>query len=318
MPIHFDKAEKRWRFSFNRIIAGQRHRATKLLPVGWSKAKAQEYEQKETARLFSLANGKSSHRRTIEEAIEIYCSERLPELKSGENQLREYAQCYWVYEGKFIDELPEVVATYRKESGLSPATIKIRMAYVRSACRYAYKFHKFCDHDPAERVNMPTVNNARQVYASRKEVLQIARAIKWRSIRAAFLIAFYSGMRLAEILRADIKDGMFQLKDTKNGDPRTIPIHYRLAWCVKHMPIQPARSTVQQHIKRAMLVCGHTDLHFHDMRHSAASEMINADVDLYTVGGVLGHKSAQSTKRYSHLATATLALAVAKIGRKKI
>ena len=44
--------------------------------------------------------------------------------------------------------------------------------------------------------------------------------------------------------------------------------------------------------------------------------MINAGVDLYTVGGVLGHKSAVSTKRYSHLATKTLKSAVALVGKK--
>ena len=54
----------------------------------------------------------------------------------------------------------------------------------------------------------------------------------------------------------------------------------------------------------------------HDLRHSAASAMINAGVDLYTVGGVLGHQSATSTKRYSHLATSTLAAAVSMIGKK--
>ena len=44
--------------------------------------------------------------------------------------------------------------------------------------------------------------------------------------------------------------------------------------------------------------------------------MINSKVDLYTVGAVLGHKSAASTKRYSHLATETIGQAVAKIGKK--
>jgi hypothetical protein len=44
--------------------------------------------------------------------------------------------------------------------------------------------------------------------------------------------------------------------------------------------------------------------------------MINAGVDLYTVGGMLGHKSAISTKRYSHLATQTLQSAVALVGKK--
>ncbi|KXJ63044.1 hypothetical protein AXY46_03230 [Achromobacter xylosoxidans] len=41
-------------------------------------------------------------------------------------------------------------------------------------------------------------------------------------------------------------------------------------------------------------ILGH--LRFHDLRHSAASEMINVNkVDLYTTGAVLGHKSAAST-----------------------
>lgn len=57
-------------------------------------------------------------------------------------------------------------------------------------------------------------------------------------------------------------------------------------------------------------------VHFHDLRHSSASEMINAGVSLFTVGRVLGHRSAQSTARYSHLTHDTLADAVGKIGRR--
>ncbi|WP_369823775.1 tyrosine-type recombinase/integrase [Collimonas sp. OK242] len=57
-------------------------------------------------------------------------------------------------------------------------------------------------------------------------------------------------------------------------------------------------------------------LHFHDLRHSAASSMINEGVDLYTVGAVLGHKSPSSTKRYAHLATESLREAIGRIGQK--
>ena len=45
-------------------------------------------------------------------------------------------------------------------------------------------------------------------------------------------------------------------------------------------------------------------------------ELINAGVDLFTVGRVLGHKDPRSTQRYSHLAIDTLTAAVGKIGRK--
>lgn len=52
------------------------------------------------------------------------------------------------------------------------------------------------------------------------------------------------------------------------------------------------------------------DLRIHDLRHSAASFMINAGVDLFAVGKVLGHASYQSSQRYSHLANDTLLAAV--------
>ena len=55
----------------------------------------------------------------------------------------------------------------------------------------------------------------------------------------------------------------------------------------------------------------------HDLRHSAASFMINAGVDLFAVGRVLGHADHKSTMRYSHAADATLQ-AVVTAGAAKL
>ena len=52
------------------------------------------------------------------------------------------------------------------------------------------------------------------------------------------------------------------------------------------------------------------------LRHSTAIEMINAGIALNTVGEVLGHRSAASTRRYAHLQTAALKGALATVGRK--
>lgn len=41
-----------------------------------------------------------------------------------------------------------------------------------------------------------------------------------------------------------------------------------------------------------------------------APSMINAGIDLYAVGRILGHADHQSTMRYSHLANETLMAAV--------
>jgi site-specific recombinase XerD len=55
---------------------------------------------------------------------------------------------------------------------------------------------------------------------------------------------------------------------------------------------------------------GLTNLRIHDLRHSAASFMINSGMDLFAVGKVLGHADYKSTMRYSHLANETLLSAV--------
>lgn len=68
--------------------------------------------------------------------------------------------------------------------------------------------------------------------------------------------------------------------------------------CIKH-PWDTARDAA-----------GLAGLHMHDLRHSAASFMINAGIDLFAVGKVLGHADHQSTMRYSHLANDTLMQAV--------
>ena len=52
-----------------------------------------------------------------------------------------------------------------------------------------------------------------------------------------------------------------------------------------------------------------------DTADEIRAKCADAGVPLYTVGAVLGHKSAASTKRYSHHATASLRAAIGRIGK---
>jgi integrase len=41
-------------------------------------------------------------------------------------------------------------------------------------------------------------------------------------------------------------------------------------------------------------------MHFHDLRHTAATMMVVSGVDLVTVKEILGHSSIEMTMRYAH------------------
>ncbi|MBU4609191.1 site-specific integrase [Achromobacter sp. GG226] len=321
MPIYREKTRGRFIFEFDRQIGGQRVRARKLLPKTWTQAQADTFDRQESARLYAIGTSVQRPEHLIEDAVAVYLKERAPRLKSGDNIARELAQMYWAYKGRPLSALTEACRFYSakavKDDGapLSPATLRNRIRYLTSACRYAWRHHSMCEHDPAAGVPVPHVSNERQHYVSRQEMLMLVRHCTNLKARKAIRVAFYSGMRLSEILRAVPRANGFHLQDTKNGAPRIVPIHPRIAFCARRMPTGP-NITIQRAFERARTRAGLPHVHFHDLRHSAASELINAGVDLYTVGRVLGHKDPRSTQRYSHLAVDTLAAAIGKIGGK--
>ena len=75
---------------------------------------------------------------------------------------------------------------------------------------------------------MPQIRNERQQYLDRTQAIPLSRAIM-RKTRGAALTAFYSSMRLAEIMRAVANEDSFVLADAKNDMPRIVPIHRKVA-----------------------------------------------------------------------------------------
>lgn len=316
MPIYRDKATGRWRFDFDYRIHGRRVRRRVLLPAGWTRAQAEAYDRQEGAALHAIASGIAKPRHDIDAAVRRYVRERLPALKAGANTERELEATRDWWTGRPIEKLHDVCAEYAADQrgALSPATIANRIAYLRAACRWAWRVHGMADADPGARVVQPAVRNARDVTVTRAQMIDLARACRHRGVRAVIRIAYWTGMRVGEILAARRAGGAFVLADTKNGSPRIVPALPIISTAMR-VPM-PRRSEIDYYWPLARTDCKLEHVRLHDLRHSAATAMVNAGVDLATVGAVLGHKSHASTKRYAHHGTQRLADALATIRRR--
>lgn len=84
---------------------------------------------------------------------------------------------------------------------------------------------------------------------------------------------------------------------------------------IRGNPYRVVRNSFEMACKRA----GIKDFHFQDLRHTFASHLVIAGVDITTVKELLGHKSLTMTLRYAHLSPAhkikALKLLEGKLGK---
>jgi len=200
-------------------------------------------------------------------------------------------------------------------TSLTPATINRRLAILRAATRWAWKQGLVTD-NLAGRVPRLREENARQVYLTAAQIKKLAMAAPSETCRAAIMIAAYTGLRASELIgqRAVIgSKGSLMVATSKPGKPRVVPVGTPALPYLSALPLGLSYRRLIGQFWEARKAAGMEHVHFHDLRHSTASMLINAGVDLYTVGAILGHSSPMTTKRYAHLAQSTLNKAMRKL-----
>jgi site-specific recombinase XerD len=80
----------------------------------------------------------------------------------------------------------------------------------------------------------------------------------------------------------------------------------------KGVPVHDIRKSYSTALEKS----GITNFRFHDLRHTFASRLVMAGVDLNTVRELLGHKDMTMTLRYAHLAQSHKQRAVDLLGKK--
>jgi integrase len=215
-------------------------------------------------------------------------------------------------------ELQDWQALKRQKN--KPATVNRIMCRLRNMFNKAVEW-ELLDESPMERLKFLLENNARLRYLSMEECDKLIQACIVPHMGAMVTLALHTGMRLGEIFNLksgdlDFTTGSIVIRDSKNGQPRHIPMDSTVRDLLSgYIPtsespyIFPSASggrlnTVQKAFRNARTRAEMPGLHFHDLRHTFASQWVMSGGDLYVLKDILGHKSIVMTQRYAHLSPA--------------
>lgn len=189
--------------------------------------------------------------------------------------------------------------------------------------------------NPCREIELEKVRNARVRFlteAECKRLLRVSRLSPWPKLYLLILLGIVTGARRSELMGLRYRDislttGTAHLPDTKNGDPRVLPLTAPVIAEIKRFgrPASPdhllfGRSAYPNrpfHFQKAWLKAladaRIEDFRFHDLRHTCASYLAQNGGGLHDIANVLGHRQLDVTRRYAHLTIDNKAALVGRV-----
>src|SRR5262249_17718868 len=189
--------------------------------------------------------------------------------------------------------------------------------------------------NPAAWVKKPNPENERDRIATANEWERLRQAAA-PHLRRFITVAYDLGPRRGELMKlewsdVDMQHREFKLRETKNGEPRIVPMTpevykvFKELWQERRLdtqraflyegkPIKSLRTAYLAACRRAGIAAtGPDGLRLHDFRHTASTNFRRAGVDTMTAMKIVGHKSEKMHRRYNQIAPEDLHQAASKV-----
>jgi integrase len=216
---------------------------------------------------------------------------------------------------------PQLVETYianRKMDGVGNRTINIELTCFKCHLRMAERWD-WLARNPFRFVRLLNEGPFRARYCSREELgCLLQSSPPWLQEVVRFAVS--TGMRRGEIAslrweQVKLAEGLVVLEETKTGQTRGVPLNETAQHILRYRPKRigcpyvfwnpetgKPWADITHVFGKACRRAGIVGLRFHDLRHTCASYMVQAGVELQVVKEILGHKDLRMTLRYAHLA----------------
>ncbi|MBF0467192.1 MAG: tyrosine-type recombinase/integrase [Nitrospirae bacterium] len=204
-----------------------------------------------------------------------------------------------------------------------PTTINIELRHIKAAFSKAVEW-EYLKENPFMGYSQLKYHHEHIRFLKSNEIDKIFNAIgDNQRDRLVFALYVYTGGRREEINQlqwSDIRDGCIHFK-RKHYKVTAIPVHHILQAIIDELPPNRVGRVITgisapemaRKVKSYLNQCGLGQFRCHDLRHTFASHLVMAGVDITTVSKLLGHTSISTTQIYAHLSNKHLQDAIAKL-----
>jgi integrase len=219
---------------------------------------------------------------------------------------------------------------------VSPVSVNIELRTLRAALYTALRWGLMAE-NPFKKVPLVHIPEQQPTYLSKEEFQTLLSVVREPWLREIFLIAVCTGLRRGELLNLTWKDVDFQRRllniqsgenfKTKAGKRRSVPMSQVVCQLLLARAQRSfdgfvftvnGRRVVEYFVSHRFKACVRAaglneKLHFHSLRHTFATWLVQNGVNIYEVQKLLGHSNISVTQIYSHLVASELHRAVEKI-----
>ena len=262
---------------------------------------------------------------TLKKALEKYEEEEIPKKKGHQEK---YVVKAWMKHDLALRPLASIrssdLATYMKErlKVVGPKTVLHHLSTISNLFEIARTTWEDMEGlaNPVHQIKKPQLRNARDRRLSedeRKKLIEACGELECGWLVPIIELAVETAMRRGEIIKLDwenidIEKQTAYLPETKNGNPRTVPLSTKAKGILRVLWPQesgePAKAPKGQvfnlhpdFVSRAFReVCKKAklrNLRLHDLRHEATSRLFEKGLNPMEVATITGHETPQMLSR---------------------
>lgn len=221
------------------------------------------------------------------------------------------------FKGKILSKISaRDIEDYKQKrlEKVKPPTINRELAILKHMFNLAIKW-KYVNENPVREVEFFQERELAIRTLKKDEAQRLIEASNG-NLKPLIIVALNTGMRRGELLKLkwndlDFDNHFIYIKETKTARVRKVPMSQMVEKALKSIEkkcdhvfqsrkTKKGQKSIRGRWRTACDKIGIQDFRFHDLRHTAATWMVAAGIDLVTVKEILGHTNIKTTMRYAH------------------